>query len=98
MLDLEDWGNLPKTLHRQTQATPNEKFLWGPGAVFSKRAPGRRRHHAAGPVLHGLDVFLCNVNHLKTLRGCTCHVPAGGSVYLIYSGIMEISNQILLTL
>jgi hypothetical protein len=22
----------------------NEKFLWGPGAVFSKRAPGRRRH------------------------------------------------------
>jgi len=21
----------------------NKKFLWGPGAVFSKRAPGRRR-------------------------------------------------------
>jgi len=25
------------------ETTVNEKFLQGPGAVFSKRAPGRRR-------------------------------------------------------
>jgi hypothetical protein len=27
------------------ETTFNKKFLWGPGAVFSKRAPGRRRQN-----------------------------------------------------
>jgi len=47
-------------LRKKSQGVINKKFLPGPGAVFSKRAPGRRRqstHATAGFPAYFLDNF-----------------------------------------
>jgi len=50
----------------------NKKFLQGPGAVFSKRAPGRRRHHAPWSIEPdtGLNKFLTLITDQSGAAAC----------------------------
>jgi cell shape-determining protein MreD len=73
------WLTYQKTLKEQSCfPSSKQKFLWGPGAVFLKRAPGRRRHLYIPVFL----LLVCVVELIHILR----NVGTTGVVYAGYEG------------